>query len=217
MKQLIIFLLVIILGIISYGQYKKHERFSLENYEYNKSDKIDNNYHDKILVYNYYQAIEDVNNYIISKWSANNIDVRNPKKDNAQTQLALKKYTEKLGHLKYIESVLEASKALKDKGLSNNEIKHIEQEGVTLEDFKRAKEKEKLIALFKASEKIKLGSKSPMVYQIQKLLLKQGYDYVLLDGLYAKITAKAVKAFETKHNLYADGIMDIMTFEALIK
>ena len=83
MKQIIIFLLIIILGIIGYGQYKKHQRFSLENYGYKKSENVDNNYHDKTLVYNYFQAIEDLNSYVASQWSVHSIDVRNPKEIDA--------------------------------------------------------------------------------------------------------------------------------------
>ena len=41
MKQIIIFLLIVIVGLIGWGQYKKYKRFSLEEYGYTVPENLD--------------------------------------------------------------------------------------------------------------------------------------------------------------------------------
>jgi hypothetical protein len=106
MKQIIIFLLVVIVGIMGYNLYKKHQRFNPPNFEYSSSETIDANHPNTELLLDYYQAVEALNGYVITQWSANGIDVRNPEDDNAQTVAAVSEYTKKLGYLKYYESQL---------------------------------------------------------------------------------------------------------------
>lgn len=216
MKQIIIFLLVIILGIIGYSQYQKYQRFSLKNYEYKTSDNIDLDYHDKSTLYNYYEAVEGVNNYIGSQWSISRIDVRSPEDDDAKTKLAVDTYSKKLAKVKYYEAQLEKSKLLKDKGLSNDDIKLFESEGITLKDKQKAEADAKMKAMFNNNASLRLGERNAFIYELQKLLVKKGFD-IPIDGVYQSITSNAILDFEAKNNLFPDGKIDLLTLEALLK
>ena len=216
MKQIIIFLLVVILAIIVYGQYKQYERFSLKNYEYVPSENIDLDYHNKDLLYKYYESIEAVNNYIGSQWSINRIDVRSPEDDDAETKLAVDTYTKKLAKVKFYEAQLEKSKSLKEKGLTNNDIKLFENEGLTLKQLHKAEANDKMMKLFTNNANVKIGEQSAFVYELQKLLVKKGFD-IPIDGVYKSITSNAIMEFESKNNLFPDGKIDLLTLEALLK
>ncbi len=216
MKQIIIFLLVVILAIIGYGQYKQYQRFSLKNYEYKTSNNIDLDYHDKSTLYRYYEAIEGVNLYIGSQWSLNRIDVRSPKDEDAETKLAIDIYVKKLAKVKYYESQLEKSKALKVKGLSNDEIKLFENESVTLKDMQKAEADAKIRSMFNNNSTLQLGERSAFVYELQKLLVNKGFE-IPIDGVFKNITSNAILGFEEKTNLFPDGKIDLLTLEALLK
>jgi hypothetical protein len=216
MKQIIIFLLIVIVGIIGYGQYKQYQRFSLENYAYTQSDKIDDNYYDQGVIYNYYEAIEMLNNYIITQWSANNIDVRTPEEEDAKTQMATNKYAEKLAKVKHLESILEQSKVLKNQGLSNSAIVLMEKEGITEVQKSKAKADAMVRTLLKNASKIRLGERNALVYEIQKLLVKKGFN-IPVDGVYKNATSQAILEFEVKNDLFPDGTMDAITLEALLQ
>lgn len=216
MKQIIIFLLVIILAIIGYGQYKQYQRFSLKNYEYKISDNIDLDYHDKSSLYKYYEAIEGVNSYIGSQWSLNRIDVRSPEDDDAETKLAVDTYTRKLAKVKYYEAQLVKSKSLKEKGLTNKDIKLFEDTDITLKDKQKAEADAKMINLFNNNSNVRIGEQGAFIYELQKLLVKNGFD-IPVDGVYENITSNAILEFETKNNLFPDGKIDLLTLEALLK
>lgn len=216
MKEICIFLLVIIAIIVGYGQYNQYQRFSLENYEYKATKEIDLEYHDKTFLLDYYEAVEDLNNCIITEWSANGIDVRTPEHDDEETQTAAKIYTKKLANVKYYENQLRKSSELKSKGMTNEDVRSFEEDGVTLEDKLRDAHKIKMIDMFgEVSNTVKLGDKSAFVYEIQKLLKAKGHN-VSVDGVYKDQTAEAILAFETKHKLYPDGKLDVFTLEQLL-
>jgi len=217
MKQIIIFLLVIIALIIGYGQYKQYKRFTLQNYEYKKSDQIDLDYHDKAFLLDYYEAVENLDSYVITQWSANDIDVRTPEDDDEETLAASKTYTKKLAHVKFYEDRLLKSSQQKAKGMSNEDIMSFENNGITMVEKQRAEYKAKLLKMFTANlNKMTLGNKNALVYEIQKLLRTQGHD-IELDGVYRNNTVEALMAFETKHNLFPDGKLDIFTLEKLME
>ena len=216
MKQIIIFLLVVILAIIVYGQYKQYERFSLENYEYVPSDNIDLDYHNKDLLYKYYESIEAVNNYIGSQWSINRIDVRSPEEDDAESRLAVDKYTKRMAKVKFYEAQLEKSKTLKDKGLTNDDIKLFENEGLTLKQLQKTEASNKMMTLFANNYNVKIGEQNAFIHELQKLLVKKGFD-IPIDGVYKSITSNAIMEFESQNNLFPDGKIDLLTLEALLE
>jgi hypothetical protein len=216
MKQISIFLLTIIVLIIGYGQYNQYQRFTLENYQYQATDGVDINYHSKTFVLDYYEAIEDLNNYIITQWSANRIDVRAPESDDLETQAATVIYANKLALVKYFEGQLLQSAELKTQGMTNQDVRSFEEDGISKADKLRDAHKAKIMRMFgNVSNTVRLGDKSAFVYEIQKLLKTKGHD-VTLDGVYKDLTVEAILAFETAHKLYPDGKLDIFTLEQLL-
>ncbi|MFK8061186.1 MAG: peptidoglycan-binding protein [Polaribacter sp.] len=216
MKQLIILLLIIIAGIIGYGKYQQYQRYNSPNVDYKTDKKIDLEYHNQELVMNYYKAIEDLNSFVKLQWTANDIDVRTPEDDDEETQLAVKKYADKLANIKYYEAKLEKSTSLKEQGLNNKEIKFLEVSGTDLKSYKHTQETKKIISMFDDRQKLSYGQKSALIYEVQKKLLATGIA-LQVDGLYKIETLNAIKIFEEKNNLFADGFLDVLTLDILFK
>ena len=218
MKKILIVILLVIIGIFGYNQYKDYQRYHSPNANYKISENIDTNYHNKSILFDYYKAVEGLNGYAIMQWSANGIDVKNPENDNEKTQYAVNEYRNKLAQIKYYEDILENSLKFKNKGLSNQQIKELETEGISAE----AKEKKIAAETYKKimisslpKQSIRLGSKSAFIYELQKLLVKKGYE-IPIDGVYKNITSDALKNFEEKNQLLPDGQIDLFSLEKLL-
>lgn len=216
MKQLIIFLLLIIVGVIGYNQYSKYIRYNSPNVDYKTDKKIDLEYHNQELVMDYYTAIEDLNSFVMLQWTANNIDVRTPEDDDTETKTQIKRYAEKLAKIKYYEAKLVKSLALKANGLTNKKIAFLETTGTDLKTYKNTLATNKIKSLFNADKKLSYGQKSALIFEVQKKLVSNGLP-LDIDGIYKKETLNAIKAFEEKNNLFADGILDVLTLDALFK
>ncbi len=204
MKQIIIFLLIVIVGIMGYNMYKKYQRFNPPNYTYTIPQTIDANHPNKALLLDYHEAVSALNGYVITQWSSNGIDVRNPKKDNAETLAAVAEYGKKIANVNFFESQLTASE----------EKKPVETEP------NAAMERKMLVAeMFNANpstNSLKPGERSALVYEIQRLLIQHG-DSITQDGLFRTETFNALKAFEEKNGLFPDGKLDALTLNALLK
>ncbi|QTE22483.1 peptidoglycan-binding domain-containing protein [Polaribacter cellanae] len=220
MKQIIILLLLIIAFFIGFGKYQQYKRYNTPKLEYKTDKKIDIEFHNQDLVFNYFNAIEDLNSWVKLQWTANNIDVVTPEDDGTETKFAVKKYAEKLAKIKYYEARLEKSAFLKEKGFSNKEIKFLEETGTGLKTHLQEIEKtsfnNKLKTLFADSKKIVYNQKTALIYEVQKLLVKNGFD-IAVDGIYKAETSNAIKSFEAKNNLFADGKLDLLTLDALLE
>lgn len=217
MKKILIAILVVILLIFAYNQYQDYQRFHPKQVNYTTTETVDLNYHNQDVVYNYYEAIEELNHYIISQWTVNRIDVRNPENDDVETEYASKQYAKKLARVKFYEGKLTQSHTLKKEGLANKDIKLFEEKNLSSKEYKM---QHKALAfkafMFENLPKNNLfsGQTNAFVYEMQKLLVKKGYN-IPVDGVYKNITSEAIKDFETKNNLFADGIIDRLTLEAL--
>lgn len=220
MKQIIILLLLIIAFFIGFGKYQQYKRYNSPNVDYKTTAKIDVNYYNKATLLDYYKAVEDLNSFVMLQWTANDIDVRTPEDDDNETKNAVKKYTEKLATVKYYEAILENALTLKEKGFTNNQIKHLETSGETLEDLKNKEaaknHKQLLKKMFEEEKKFFNNQKSALIYEVQKLLVKNGFD-IRIDGLYRTETSNAIRGFEEKNNLFADGKLDVMTLNLLLE
>ena len=202
MKQIIISLLVLILLVICYGQYTKYKRFSLTEYEYKVPEKVDVNGSEKGLLLDYFEAVEEVNGYVISQWSLENIDVRNPEDESEEVLASVSVYRKKMANVKFYESqLLNPPKPIKLK-----------------EELSSEEKKKHLIKkmFFSESNSIKIGDKNALVYEIQKLLNKSG-DSIKIDGFYNTETYNAIKTFEEKNGLFSDGNIDAITLEYLLR
>jgi hypothetical protein len=214
MKQLIILLLIIIALIIGIGKYQQYQRYNSPKVNYKTDKKLDFEYHNQEVVINYYKVIEDLNSYIMMQWSANEIDVRTPEDDNEETKLAVIKYSEKLAIIAYYETKLEKSLNLKANGLNNSEIKYLENIGTDLASYNKLLVNNKIKTMFKSNQKINYNQKSTLIFEVQKRLIANGYK-ITLDGVYKEETLNAIKVFEEKNNLFADGILDVLTLDAI--
>lgn len=216
MKQLIILLLLIIASLIGYGQYQQYKRFHSPKIEYKTERKLDLEYYNQDFLINYYKAVEALNNYVKIQWTVNDIDVRAPEDEDTETKIAVATYAKKLGEINYYETKLEQSALLKEKGLSNTEIQFLEETGTDLKTYKHQQEIDKIKSMFDDKQKFSYGQTSALIYEIQKKLVANGFD-IAIDGIYKVETRTAIKGFEEKNNLFADGLLDILTLDILFK
>lgn len=214
MKQLIIFLLVVIAGLIGYGKYSQYKRYNSPEINYKTDKKIDLNYHNQELVLNYFEAVENLDSYTMLQWTANDIDVRTPEDDDVETKSAVDLYAKKLAKINYYEAILENSLQLKNNGLSNTEIKFVEENGFDLATYKRKQNFEIIKSLFDTKVNLYKGEKNAIIYEVQKRLKELGYK-LNIDGVYRIETLNAIKDFEAKNNLLVDGFIDDLTLELM--
>ena len=199
MKAIIIFLLVIIIAILGYNFYNTWQRFNPPNYHYVSENEVPNDHLDKELLLNYHEAVEKLNGYVITQWSANDIDVRNPADDDEVTVLAVAEYAEKLGSVRYYENQLVKT--------------------VAKEPSKDAKKKaliKKMFYVNPSQNEFKLGQRSAFIFEVQGILNEKGAA-IKHDGHYRNETLEAIKKFEEKNNFFPDGKMDALTLEALLQ
>jgi hypothetical protein len=216
MKQLIILLLLIIAFIIGFGKYQQYKRYNSPKVDYKTEANLDLEYYNQETLMHYHKAVEELNSYVMLQWTANDIDVRTPKDDDEETKVAVANYAKKLATIKYFESKLEKSSLLKKEGLSNREIKFLEETGTDLKAYKHTQKTNKIKSMFNDKERMIYGQKSALIYEVQKKLLASGID-LQVDGLYKIETLNAIKTFEEKNNLFADGLLDVLTLDALFE
>lgn len=203
MKQIIIVLLVLILGIMGYNLYKKHQRFNPPNYEYQIPEKIASMNTDSELLYDYYQAVEELNAYVITQWSDDRVDVRNPGDDDEEFVAAANRYAKKLGKVRFYEAQLVNSKKEVEPGLLSEEDR---KKQLVLKMFYMDPDRNAM----------RIGDRGALVYEIQSLLISHG-DSIKHDGLFNTETFNALKAFEAKNGLMADGKLDALTLDYLLR
>lgn len=208
--------MVIIAALIGYGKYSQYKRYNSPESDYKSDKKVDLDYYDQEIVMNYYDAIEGLNSYVKMQWSANKIDVRTPADDDSKTKIAVDGYSKGLSKVKYYESRLERSSMLKEKGLSNQEIKTLENRGIDFATFKKKANIDLIKSMFDPSTAIKTRDESTFIYEVQKKLVENGFD-IRVDGIYWQETSDAIKSFEEKNQLFADGKLDALTVDLLIK
>jgi len=189
---------------MGYNMYKKHQRFSPPNYSYTVPESIDANHPNKALFLDYHEAVSALDGYIITQWSTNDIDVRNPKKDNEETLAAVAGYRKKLANVSYFESQLTASEIKKPRKIQLNA--DAERKVIVAEMFHANP----------SANNLRLGERSALVYEIQGLLIQKG-NSITQDGLFRTETFNALKDFEEKNGLFPDGRLDALTLSALLK
>ncbi|MDP5078217.1 MAG: peptidoglycan-binding protein [Nonlabens sp.] len=209
MKQIIIFLLLVILGFIIYDFYYDYKRFHTEEARYAIPETIDEDYYDQATVLQYRQAVEELDDYVLQQWVANGIDLRNPEDDDADTRLALKKFAAKKALVATLEAKLIASTNYKKQGLGNAEIErlaHGEKQDPALPYRKMIEQA--------PGATIQIGSKGALVFELQNKLVAAGKN-IPVDGIYSNITAVALQEYEQANGLFPDGVLDLVTFNKL--
>ncbi|MBT4412920.1 MAG: peptidoglycan-binding protein [Polaribacter sp.] len=104
----------------------------------------------------------------------------------------------------------------KEKGLSNKEIKFLEENGIDIETYRNREKFSKIQSLFDPNINLYKGEKNAIIFEVQKRLVTLGYN-ITIDGVYRIETLKAIKTFEEKNNLLADGYIDALSLELLFK
>lgn len=209
MKKLLVVIIVISLPLIVFFQYQNYKRFNPPtDYEYVSASEVDVNYHDQILVEEYYSKIVEASAYARQKWSNEGVDVRFPD-TNSETELNISKYYNTLiGRIKYLESKLNQSRDLKINGYNNQEIVRIEN-GVSPVLVSWADHRESLVDLA-------VGDKGDKVWVLQKQLIKKGYVHTL-DGIFEGETRNAIRKFQVDNDYYPSGEMNPQVFKALFQ
>lgn len=219
MKQIIITLLVVIFLIFGYNLYRDYKRFHSPGSDYVSNQKIDLKYYDSSALQNYYQAIEDANSYVKMAWANDDVDVRNPEDDDDNTKAAVSGYNKKLGIVKLYEEKLVQSAKMKSEGLNDKDVIAFEESGYKAKDYNEFIKRKFLMETFKSNPEkysLKVGDYSSFVYELQKILVKKGHN-IPIDGLFRDITFRAVGEFEQKNGLFADGKIDAVTLDYLLR
>ena len=75
---------------------------------------------------------------------------------------------------------------------------------------------ERIKRLFDPSKNLFRGEKNTIIYEVQKRLAELG-DSLQIDGIYRIETFNAIKNFEAKNELLADGFLDVLTIEKMFE
>lgn len=219
MKQILIVILIVIVLIFGYNCNSDYQRFHSPGTDYVSAEKIDLNYYDNATLLNYYQAIEEVNGFVRLAWSNNGVDVRHPEEDDDDTKALVNEYTKKLGTVKFYEDRLTISAQMKSKGLSDKDVIAFEQSGFSGKQYDAFLKSRFLMETFQSNPEkysLKVGDYSSFVFELQKMLVKKGYN-IPVDGLFRDITIQAIQSFETKNGLFADGKVDAVMLDYLLR
>lgn len=203
MKKLVAIIIVLLLSIIAFFQYKSYTRLNPpNNYFYEPlTDDIDINYHDQKAVADYFQLTYSVSDFAREQWCNHKIDVLFKDESSPQSVEASLVYNQMLVSLKNIEGLLIASAKLKAKGFSNNDIKAIES-GVSELELSLSKSLKTM--------NMKFGDQGDDVLLLQKKLHQLGYE-LKVDGIFDIETKRVVASFQEKNNLFPNGTADEQT------
>ncbi len=203
MKQIIIFLLLVIVGIMGYNLYRNYQRFNPPNYQYQVPEEISGTTSQSDLLYDYFKAVEELDAFVITQWSEDRIDVRNPKDDDEETMSAVAEYANKKAKVRFYETQL----------LNPTEEK---KEAVTPSE--EEKRKALIAEMFNANpggNSLRLGEQSALVFEIQRILIESG-DSIRHDGLFRAETFNSLKSYEEKNGLFPDGKLDAITLDHML-
>ena len=209
MKRILLVAVILFLGIFGYSKYREIQRFSPPSpYVYEKSDQIDVNYYQQSEVQDYFNQINELEQFVRAAWSGHRIDVLFPRADKALDQTLADAFAEKKARIELLEARLTHSAQLKSAGFDNHDIRTMELTGQSPEGY-RAQE-----AISGFTKVIEVGDTGQMVYLIQQCLAKLGYE-IMLDGIYKEITEQAIRSFQEQNGLLPTGSVDQQTLQKL--
>ena len=192
MKNLLIIALVIFLGLFGYFKYQNYKRFRPPSvYDYVSTEDLDPQYYNPSITREYYKESTELGMFARKIWANKKVDVLHPDEDDTEAEMYANQYSDKLAHIRYLESILINSKDLKDQGFNNQEIQEIELKGISPKEYKFQKGFEN--ADFNLSE----GDEGQMVANIQQRLVDQGYE-IPIDGKFKELTKQAVMEIQER-------------------
>jgi hypothetical protein len=209
MKRIIILLVFLTVIVFGFSQYYKYRRFNApNNYDYAVSEGLDANYHNQTALADYYTTAYQIGALAREMWFNHGIDVLFADKGDIQSVNASLAYNQMLAKTKFLEGKLKESKRLKGLGFDNEDIKYMEEKGISEANYK--------IYKLLGDSPLKNGDKSEQVWDLQGLLVKAGYD-IPVDGFFSDKTESAVKEFQKSKNLYPSGVADMKTKKLLVQ
>ena len=118
----------------------------------------------------------------------------------------------------YEEKLVQSAK-MKSEGLNDKDVIAFEESGYKAKDYNEFIKRKFLMETFKSNPEkysLKIGDFSSFVYELQKILVKKGYN-IPVDGLFKQTTIEALGAFEQKNGLFPDGKLDAVTLDYLLR
>jgi len=198
MKRLFYIIVIIGIPVIIFFQYQQWRKFSPPNeYDYQLSENIDNQYFDQEVVKTYYQNVQEIGSYARSMWFTHGIDVRNYDVY----------YDFLMAQTKQLEKTLEDSKNYKEKGYDNLQIRSIVEKGISLADYAKEEYMKSIVGAG-------FGDISQEVFDVQKQLTKLGYE-TPIDGNFRNSTLEILQKFQQDNDLAPTGIVDERTSKKL--
>jgi len=209
MKRLALLVIIITLPLIAYYQYQKFRRFNPPStYDYVANDSIDVYYHSPETLQHYYENVFEIGAFARRVWHNQGIDVRYPDQDNLEAMQASQYYQQLLKTTTYLEDRLIRSQQLKQVGFDNSEIKTMEDNAWSPEQFRLMRQQLLL--------DLKRGDEGAAVWKLQSLLRNHGHD-IPVDGIFNNITEQALKDFQQDGGLYPSGQVDENSLRKLLE
>lgn len=201
MKRIVVFLILVFLGLLTFFQYQKYRKFSYPNaYDYViNTQEIDVNYHEPALVKEYFETATYLGNFAREQWTNYGIDVLSSDIEIPQAKNAAQTYQTMLARVKFLEAKLIHSKKLKQQGFDNEAIAYIEKNGISEKNYSL----HKLIA----GKTFRKGDKDRAIWEIQKLI-SQKWQAIQIDGVFSDGTEQAIKKIQQEKQSYPSGIID---------
>lgn len=208
MKNLLALVLIICLPVIAYFQYSNYRRMNPPaSYAPAAATDIDLNYHDAGQLAAYYHTLSEAGHFGRHCWKEYRLDVKSDKPADPFKQNLVNTYQQLLARAAQLEALLRRSAALKARGLDNENIRRLEQEGLSEGGMKAR-------LLLDGKTALVIGEKGAAVFEAQKLLKATGCE-LPIDGVFDIVTEGCVRQFQQAKNLYPSGKLDLHTLSLL--
>jgi Putative peptidoglycan binding domain len=210
MKRLFYLVTIISLPLIVFFEYDRYRRFHPPSeYGWPVHADIDPDYHDPEAVKRYIELGEGAASYARYIWKKQGIDVKRENPSDPEAKAYADTYRRYLASARHLEQKLLQSADLKKRGFSNEQIRRIEQEGISPETLQiKELTENKVLSV--------IGDEGPLVFEIQTLLKKRGLN-LPVDGIFRDETDRAIRLFQQEQSLYPSGKMDERTFRRLLQ
>lgn len=209
MKKIAVVAVVVGLSIVVWIQAMKlRSLHPSEDFEYAFRQDIDSDYHDQVALKDYFATAYEVGSFAREMWKSAGINVRFPDRDDAASKSAVRHYNSLKAYCDSLGVHLAHSKALKEKGFHNADVKGIEMGSVTVQDLR-------LLQSFGVTT-LQKGDRNDGVKVLQSLLIAKGYQ-IPHDSYFWDETETAVRDYQTKLEKKATGIADAATLNALLE
>lgn len=208
MKKIAVALVIIVLAVIVCVQYSRLQRLSPpEAYEYTFRNDIDLDYHNPVIVREYFDSGYEVGSFAREMWHNRGINVRFPKSDNTSDQIAVTRYNHLRAYCDSLGARLSRSTALKQRGFNNTDIAAMEGGALSPDEYR-------IQQVFGKGTLVR-GDKTNGVWELQARLIAKGY-VIPHDGYYWTETEIAVKDFQSKNGLSPTGVAYPETLQLLL-